>query len=384
MKIALIIERMELMRGGRETSMAQVAVHLSQRGHEVTIICQQASWSYEGVRVCQLGCKGWLRLQHLCNFIADAQRAIKGGQYDYDIVHSTLPLPGANVYQPRGGTVPAQVNSRMRRGSLARKLGVAFNEQFKIRRRILKKLERQVVEDRKVLCLAVSGLVAEEFDYYYQRRDGVRIVHNGVDAPDANYPERAQWRDQKRKYLGVGADAFVLLSVANNFSLKGVPEAIDAFAKWCHSHGGKTQARLVVVGNDKSAAYEQGAKKNGVAEQVIFAGPTEDIFQWYAAADACILLSWYDPCSRVVLEAVRWGIPSVTTVYNGAAEVLDNGGIVVKSPADTEAVVAAIDRLCEPSERTELGRHCLGISEKVSIERHVDELLKAYAEVPGR
>ena len=382
MKIALIIERMEPMRGGRETSMAQVAVHLVRRGHEVTIICQQASWSYEGVQVCQLGCKGLLRLQHLCNFIADAQRTIKAG--DYDIVHSTLPLPGANVYQPRGGTVPAQVDSRLRRGSSARKLIVALDEQLKVRRRVMRKLERQVVENPKVLCLAVSGLVAEEFNYYYQRRDGVRIIHNGVDAPDVNCLERTQWREQKRKYLGVGADAFVLLSVANNFALKGVPEAVGAFAKWYHSRGGKSQARLVVVGNDKSAAYERGAKKNGVAEQVIFAGPTEDIFQWYAAADACILLSWYDPCSRVVLEAVRWGIPSVTTAYNGAAEVLDEGGIVVKSPADTEAVVAAIDRLCEPSERAELGKNCLQISEKVSIERHVDELLKAYTEMLGR
>lgn len=382
MKIALIIERMEPARGGRETSIAQIAANLAKRGHEVSIICQQSSWSYEGVEVRQLGCKGRLRWQHLRNFVADAQREIKSRHYD--IVHSTLPLPGANVYQPRGGTVPAQVASRLRRGSLIRKLNVALNEQIKVRRLIMRKLERQVVEDPKVLCLAVSGLVAEEFKHYYKRHSAVRIIYNGVDAPLASCPERTQWREQKRKKLEVGPDAFVLLSVANNFALKGVAETINAFAKWHHLQGGKTQARLVVVGHDNPEVYRRRAEKKGIGAQVVFAGPTENIFQWYAGADACILLSWYDPCSRVVLEATRWGIPSITTAYNGAAEVLNDGGILVNSPVDTEAVVAAIDSLSEPRGRAERAKNCLRIADQVSIERHVDELLEAYAEVLER
>jgi len=379
MKIALIIERMEPSRGGRETSMAQIAAGLAKRGHEVSVICQYASWSSEAVQICQLGCKGRLRIQWLLNFIAEAQRTIKS--QDYDIVHSSLPLPGANVYQPRGGTVPAQVASRLRRGSLTRKLMVAFNEQLKVRRRIMRKLEKQVVEDPNVLCLAVSRLVAEEFNYYYRRRNGVRIIYNGVDAPAANCPERAQWRQQKRSELAVGPDSFVLLSVANNFALKGVAETISAFAKWYHMRKGKTQARLIVVGHDKAKVCRRRANKEGVGTEVVLAGPTNEIFQWYAAADACILLSWYDPCSRVVLEAIRWGIPSITTAYNGAAEVLANGGIVVNSPLDIEAVIAALDNLSDAQFRAERAQNCLRLAGQVSIERHVEQLLVAYNEL---
>ena len=382
MKIALIIERMEPSRGGRETSMAQIAAELAKRGHEVSVVCQYASWKAQGVHLCQLGQRGFLRIQQLRNFIADAQRMLKSRHFD--IVHSSLPVPGANVYQPRGGTVPAQVASRLRRGSLIRKLTVALNEQLKLRRRVMRELERQVVEDPNVLCLAVSNLVAEEFKHYYRRHNGVVIIHNGVGAPDANCPERVHWRQQKRRELGVGPDAFVLLSVAHNFALKGVAETITAFARWYHQRGADTEARLVVVGHDKPEVYRRRADKEGVGALVVFAGPADKIFQWYAAADACILLSWYDPCSRVVLEAIRWGIPSITTAHNGAAELLADGGIVVNSPTDTQSIVTALNSLYDREFRAERAQNCLRLADQVGIQRHVDELLKAYAQVLER
>jgi UDP-glucose:(heptosyl)LPS alpha-1,3-glucosyltransferase len=95
-----------------------------------------------------------------------------------------------------------------------------------------------------------------------------------------------------------------------------------------------------------------------------------------------ILLSWYDPCSRVVLEATRWGVPSITTTYNGAAEVLAQGcGIVVESPLDIQGAVAAMEKLADPSLRAQMSRKCLSASPRLSIERHVDELIRCYQEV---
>jgi len=57
MKIALIIERMEPSRGGRETSTAQIAQRLAELGHSVTVLCQQGSWPSDspGVEVVSLG-----------------------------------------------------------------------------------------------------------------------------------------------------------------------------------------------------------------------------------------------------------------------------------------------------------------------------------------
>jgi glycosyltransferase involved in cell wall biosynthesis len=107
---------------------------------------------------------------------------------------------------------------------------------------------------------------------------------------------------------------------------------------------------------------------------------TPDIFEWYSAADACILLSWYDACSRVVLEAVRWGLPCITTRFNGAAEILQSsgGGVVVDSPRDQGGVLAALDAMQDPERRLAFSRACIAAGERLSMDRHVDGLLKAY------
>jgi len=255
-----------------------------------------------------------------------------------------------------------------------------LGERFKATRLVSQKMEREIAADPKVLCLAVSKLVAEEFEHYYERKDRVKVIYNGVDVPDGCCPERAKWRERRRGQLGVGPDDLVLLSVANNFALKGVAESIVGFARWNRRGRGDCGARLVIVGRGATKAYRRLAGKEGVGGQVIFVGPTEVTFEWYAAADACVLLSWYDPCSRVILEAIRWGIPSVTTAYNGASEVLGEGGIVVSSPKDTEAVVKALDKLADPQLRAEMVEACLTKAGQLSKERHVDELLEAYAE----
>jgi glycosyltransferase involved in cell wall biosynthesis len=86
----------------------------------------------------------------------------------------------------------------------------------------------------------------------------------------------------------------------------------------------------------------------------------------------------------VVLEATRWGVPSITTAYNGAAEVMaDGAGIVVPSPRDLPAIVAAMDELADPARRAACADVCRRKADDLSMDRHVDQLLAAYAEAPA-
>ena len=383
MRIALVIERMDPSRGGRETSTAQIASALAHRGHDVTVLCQSGVLSHAGVRVVELGRRGLTRARGLANFVTDVQRAAGGGVYD--IVHATLPVPGASVYQPRGGTVPGQVAaSRRRRGATGPIRGALFEPLSRHRRRMAD-LECLVAADTETFCLPVSEMVADEFRRAYGRQDRLRVVYNAVQTPPADCRERAEWRQRLRLELDVGAEAVVFLVVAKNFPLKGVPETIVAFAKWRQGRRGQAPARLVVVGSETPEQCRRIARRRNVSRQVVFVGPTDDIFQWYAAADACILLSWYDPCSRVVLEATRWGIPSVTTAFNGACEMLvrSGGGLVVDSPRDTDGVVACLETMSDPDARAGHAEACRAVADTLGMDRHVDQLLEVYAEAAG-
>ena len=387
LRIALVIEQMDPARGGRETSTAQIACALARRGHEVTVLCRGGALDVPGVCIDPVGARGWGRSGRLGNFVADVREAIRLGRFD--IVHAMLPVPGADVYQLRGGTVPAQrAAGRRRRGPLAG-LVAGLCEPLNLHRARMAKLEAQVVADRRVLCLPVSRMVARELADYYGRAEAVRVVYNGVEVPAADSALRSRWRERRRAELGIGAEAVVFLTVANNFRLKGVPEAISALARWWRRWRGGHQpgvdVHLVVAGGGDLQLAERWAGIHGVADKVHVVGHVRDIFTWYAAADAVVLLSWYDPCSRVVLEATRWGVPSITTRFNGAAEVLAGGaGLVVGSPRDVDAVAAAMDTLTDPRRREACSAACAQLADGLSIERHVEGLLAAYAELLER
>jgi UDP-glucose:(heptosyl)LPS alpha-1,3-glucosyltransferase len=208
------------------------------------------------------------------------------------------------------------------------------------------------------------------------------VVYNAVDIPVADPEQRADWRQRLRFGMGLGSGDLLLLVVANNFELKGVAETIEAVAL-LHRLRPNLRVRLAVVGRDPATAegYIRAAGLRNVGQRVHILPPTREIFRWYCAADLCVLLSWYDPCSRVVLEATRWGLPSITTEFNGAAEVLAGAGIVVSSPAATKEVAAAIDALADPAVRQAMSRQCLQIAPSLTMRRHVDELLKVYQEI---
>lgn len=383
MKIALVIERMDPARGGRETSAAQIAAALADRGADVTILCQSGSWRHGRVEVCSLGRRGLTRRGILKNFAHDVRAETR--RRKFDIVHGTLPAPGVNVYQPRSGTAPAQRRANLRRrtpvGRLWRRLTGGLNRC----RALMGRMERRLLADPSVWCLPNSNMVARELERYYRRTERVRVVFNAVDLPKMSGQQRADHRRRLRDEMGARARTVVFLTIARNFALKGVGESIVAFAKWHHGRADLPDARLVLLGGQSVGGYRQMASRREVDRHVLFVGPTEEAAPWYAAADACVLLSWYDPCSRAVLEATRMGIPSITTAFNGAAEALaDGAGVVVPSPAGGDDVVEAFETMYDDARRADAAEACRIIADSLAIDRHVDELMRTYAEVTGQ
>jgi UDP-glucose:(heptosyl)LPS alpha-1,3-glucosyltransferase len=201
-------------------------------------------------------------------------------------------------------------------------------------------------------------------------------VQNAVGLPAESEASRRRRREQLRAEQGVGDDEPVFLTIATNFELKGVAELIRALADWRRRHGG---GRLWVLGRERPQRYARLAARLGVADAVQFFPATRDVFAWYAAADACVLLSWYDPCSRVVLEAMRMGLPTITTAYNGAADLLaDGAGLVVSSPRDRAAVVEALDRAVDPLERSKMLAACHAAGSRIRVENHARALVDLY------
>ncbi|HUT59754.1 MAG TPA: glycosyltransferase family 4 protein [Phycisphaerae bacterium] len=379
LRIALVVEHMDPVRGGCETYTAWIASALAERGHDVTIICHDNAWETPGVDFAHVRRRGTVRTSELRNFAADVRAAVE--REGFDVVHAMLPVDCASIYQPHSGTMPGRREASLRRRRGLKWVSACITGKFNHYRRFLSRMERRLVANPDTICLCVSETVAEQFRRHFGRTERLRVVFNGVKVPDAAPAVRGQWRQRARQRVGAGERDAVFLTVATNFVLKGVAPTIEAFARWAQRERGREAARLVVIGRDAPSRYIKLAAAQGVGRQVKFLPYTDELFHWYSAADACVLLSWYDSCSLVVLEAAAWGVPSITTVFNGAAEVLSGGGgIVVASPRDTGAVVRAMEELADPRRRGPRAEACLGLGERLKLDRHVNELLEVYDE----
>jgi glycosyltransferase involved in cell wall biosynthesis len=71
--------------------------------------------------------------------------------------------------------------------------------------------------------------------------------------------------------------------------------------------------------------------------------------------DVMILPTFQDPFGFALLEAINFGICTITTEHAGAAEIVRNaGGIVADNPEES---IKALDKLCETPNEINLRRH---------------------------
>lgn len=382
MKLAIVIESIDPQRGGAETSTLQFVRHLAHRGHQVHVVTTTHVPSSPTMALHPIGTEGTTRSSRTTQFLRLAAGEIRRG--DYDIVHSMLPLPDCDIYQPRGGTVAESIerNLALVRSRLGRDLK-RFANRFNAKRQTQLRQETHLfTRHPRVIVAAVSRYVVDQLQRHY-RLDAsrVRMVFNGADVSETTDRQRDAQRRELRLQLKLQPDDLVLLTVAHNFRLKGVAQGIKALAQLA-DHG-DTTTKLLVLGRGYPPRYLNLARRLGVARRVLFTGPSDRVPSFYHAADILLHPTYYDPCSRVVLEALASGLPTITTKHNGAAEVVEDGrhGYVVSSADDVVGLVEAVERLKDPAHRLECAGNAQQLREYLSMSRHVDEMLTVYDEI---
>lgn len=382
MRVALVIERIEAWRGGAETSTIQFAQRAAQRGCEVTLITTSRGVPPPGLAVVTIKARSALRAQKTLLFARRAAAAVKAE--GYDVVHAITPCPAAHMYEPRGGAVPEMLarNAALRRSPLHRSVK-RFRDRLNLKYRVLLRLERALVSrEPPPIIVAISRYVARQFRKHYGvDASRVRLVFNGVDPDTASTAQRDADDNEIRQQYDLGRHERLALCVAHNFKLKGVARLIEAIGTL--PAGQRRHVRVVIVGRDNPVPYLRLAERLGVADRIIFAGSTERITAFYHAAEMLVHPTYYDPCSRVVLEALGAGVPVITTRFNGAAEVMTDGrqGFILDTPDDVKGLADRIVRLLDEPLREQCAAAARKLCGQVGMERHADEIIKLYREI---
>jgi UDP-glucose:(heptosyl)LPS alpha-1,3-glucosyltransferase len=144
---------------------------------------------------------------------------------------------------------------------------------------------------------------------------------------------------------------------------------------------------MIVAGNDRfRTAYERRAARLGIQRRVIFAGAVRNPEQFFQAADALAFPSLFEPFGNVALEAMACGIPALTSVACGVAELMppELQSAVVENPADANEVTIRLGAML--AARAALAPIALATARQFTWERHERELLatiEAVAREPG-
>jgi len=233
------------------------------------------------------------------------------------------------------------------------------------------------------LIMANSEQVAREIARHYAPLSApVKIVRNGVDLELFHPRARATLGPGTRTTLGLGRDDVVLLFLGSGFTRKGLAFLLHALGHL----PAKDRPSLLVVGKGRAEPHLALARRLGLNGRVRFLGVVADPLPFYAAADAFVLPSLYDPSSNACLEAMAVGLPVVTTRANGASELIEDGreGWVVDDPHDTEALAERLSRLVDVTARLEMGRRARDRVEAYPWDRHLQEVLALYASLTPR
>ena len=200
------------------------------------------------------------------------------------------------------------------------------------------------------------------------------VVYNSIDLEEFSPRRREQWRSNQRQALGIAQETLTLLHVGSGFERKGVGTILRAMAR------ASAASHLIVVGGDKRAArYQSLAGELGIASRVQFVGVQRDPRPYYAAADAFVMASLYEPFANASMEALAMGLPVVTSAKSGAAEILEQGKTgYVCDALDIGGFSSAIDALADRDRRLTMGVAARVLAEKFSIDAMTTQLLSLY------
>jgi len=180
----------------------------------------------------------------------------------------------------------------------------------------------------------------------------VDIVPNGFSPHEFGLTRASSLRPAMRQQLGYPDNEKVILFVANELDRKGFGPLLRSIAAL-----GDSLVSLLVVGRIGPGRYTDEIAALGMNTRVRFAGPSNDVAQYYAAADVFALPTEYEAWGLVVIEALASGLPVVTSRLAGAAVAVVDGrtGILLDDPRNVQSITAALGTVlsgsCETADR---------------------------------
>ena len=260
----------------------------------------------------------------------------------------------------------------------------AVTKRMSLKERLNLHIERKLYADKNLQCvIANAPLVKRHLLKHYPELAGrIAVVYNGADC-ERFHPDLRRHRREVRDELGIPDDALLGVFVSFDLRRKGLPTTLRALSILLRK-GTARPVYTIVVGKTKSWATRLAARL-GVQDRVRFVGRQEPD-RYYGASDLLVLPTYFDPCANVTLEGLACGLPVITSVHNGAHELLTPGvdGYYVSDASDAAQMAGFLEEFLDADRLHRAGEAARGLALRHTLGHMFDELMEVIEPIAAR
>jgi glycosyltransferase involved in cell wall biosynthesis len=209
----------------------------------------------------------------------------------------------------------------------------------------------------------------------------VHVLGNWIEMREA--PDSTEVEQVKRD-LGISKENFTVITVGFVGWRKGSYDILDAVplvVQACDS------VRFIFVGGEEYPGeigpFNERVQNENLGKWVLFTGevPREKVPGYLACADVFLLPSHREGMPISIIEAMRGGVPIISTLVGAIPEMIENGtsGILINPGAPDEIAEAVLSLKRDDSLRRRLAEGSRrAFEEKYEISKGIHELASVY------
>jgi glycosyltransferase involved in cell wall biosynthesis len=383
MKIVMDFRKYDGVVGGVEQGVFQVTKYMTEHGHPVVMLCKKNRLSETGHLF-----EGFTNLRIVALNVTTHIISARNSLLDSTVIQDVAQEESADAIHfpynwsfPRNKKVPSVLTIHDVIPFTFREAQSLFTNLLKYRPSIrkagrLNDIIATVSEFSKRDIAAKVGIPLGK----------IRVIYNGL--RDPNPPNRDLERHLKQRF---GLDERFILNVGGIHERKNIVRLVHAFSKFIAKKG--YRGKLVVTGKARGAPYQDRMRRlcdrvvreTGVEERVVFTDfiSEEELDALFRMTDMLVYPSLYEGFGIPVLEAMKLGVPAVTSSTSALPEVAGGAALLV-DPADVEAIASAMARMLTDKDlRNELRARGIERAKAYTWDRNAEAYLEVYRELAG-
>lgn len=371
LKIAMLV-RAFATDGGLELYAHRVVEGLLERGHQVTVCCQnkRSEFGHPRLRFKMIETRSdrLPKIKRLQHDYAAGNAVLSSCAAQFDLVHSQhYPTSFADVVTFHNHSARRWSHAGFAWERWINDTKCALLPAYQLRERY----DRELCQ--RARCRVFPSHVMQQDFYDAYKLDGTAPYV--VAFPGASLPAAQNGLHER---TSVDGRPFTFLFVGRGFRRKGLDIVLSACADLARSG---RQFRLLIAGLKEKPLDSMRLALLGLRDKVAYLGFRNDMDEVYRQADVAVLPSRVEPFGMAPLQAMNFGIVPIVSRVSGVSEVLQDqyDCLILRNHLDCHELTRLMDRLMqEPQLTARISRNAPGTANAVSWSKTVDATLNAY------